>query len=135
MMQTEQQIRVRYDEVDKMGYLYHGNYARYFHVGRTELLRQLGISDNELEKQGIILPVLEMNIKYLKPVLYDETVLLKTFLKEVLGVRVKFSYQIYNQNNALVTEADMTLVFVNNQSRKPIRIPENIYDILKSKIT
>ena len=134
MNQIEHKIRVRYDEVDKMGYLYHGNYARYFHVGRTEFLRQLGISDKELEKQNIILPIIEMNIKYLKPVLYDELINLKIYLKEVSGVRIKFFYQIYNQNNTLSTEANMTLVFVNKHSRKPMRIPQNIYNILKSKI-
>ena len=134
MIQSEQKIRVRYDEVDKMGYLYHGNYAGYFHVGRTELLRKFGLSDIELEKQNIILPVIEMNTKYLKPVLYDEKITIKTYLIEFSGVRIKFSYQVFNQDNDLTTEAYMTLVFVNNHNRKPVRLPKNIYNIIHSKL-
>lgn len=134
MIRSEQKIRIRYDEVDKMGYLYHGNYAAYFHAGRTELLRKFGLSDIELEKQDIILPVIEMNTKYLKPILYDEIITIKTQLKEFSAVRIKFFYQVYNQDEKLATEADMTLVFVNNKSRRPIRISPDIQKMIKSKI-
>ncbi|MCF6241549.1 MAG: acyl-CoA thioesterase [Bacteroidales bacterium] len=134
MIKSECQIRVRYDEVDKMGYLYHGNYAKYFHIGRTELLRKIGFSDNELEKQNIILPVSEMNIKFIKPVFYDEVITVVSHLKEISGVRLRFFYQIFNQNNELVNQADMSVAFVDKISRKLIRIPQNIYDIIQSKI-
>ena len=132
MIVSEEKIRVRYDEVDKMGYLYHGNYAGYFHVGRTELLRKLGISDKQLESQNLILPVIEMNTKYLKPVLYDEIITLKTYLNELPKTRIKFYYEIFNEKGDLVNEANSSLVFVDNYKRKPMRIPQNILKKLES---
>ena len=128
MIVSEEKIRVRYDEVDKMGYLYHGNYAGYFHVGRTELLRKLGISDKELEFQNLILPVIEMNTKYLKPIQYDEIVTLKTYLNEIPKTRIRFYYEIFNEKGDLVNEANSSLVFVDNHTRKPMRVPQNILD-------
>ncbi|OQX97202.1 MAG: thioesterase [Bacteroidetes bacterium 4572_117] len=126
MIVSEEKIRVRYDEVDKMGYLYHGNYARYFHVGRTELLRKLGISDKQLESLNLILPVVEMNTKYLKPIQYDEIITLKTYLNEIPKIRIKFYYEIFNENGDLVNEANSSLVFVDNYTRKPMRVPKSI---------
>lgn len=131
MIKSEYQIRVRYDEVDKMGYLYHGNYAKYFHVGRTELLRKLGLNDAEMEKKNIILPVSEMNTKFIKPVYYDEIITIVSYLKEISGARLSFFYQIFNQNKELATQADMTIALVDNTTGKLIRIPQYIYDIIK----
>ncbi|MEN8122428.1 MAG: thioesterase family protein [Bacteroidota bacterium] len=132
MIVSEEKIRVRYDEVDKMGYLYHGNYAGYFHVGRTELLRKLGISDKELESQNLILPVIMMNVKYLKPVQYDETITLKTYLNELPKARIIFYYEIFNQKGDLVNEANTTLVFVDEVTRKPMRVPEYILNKIET---
>ena len=80
MITTDTSIRVRYDEVDKMGYVYHGNYAKYFHISRTELLRKLGICDKGLENHNILLPVIEMSVKYIKPIYYDDEIIIKTTL-------------------------------------------------------
>ncbi len=131
MIKSEYKIRVRYDEVDKMGYLYHGNYAKYFHVGRTELLRKLGLNDAEMEKKNIILPVSEMNTKFIKPVYYDEIITVVSYLKEISGARLSFFYQIFSQNKELATQADMTIALVDNTTGKLIRIPQYIYDIIK----
>jgi len=127
MIVSEEKIRVRYDEVDKMGYLYHGNYAGYFHVGRTELLRKLGLNDKELESQNLILPVIEMNTKFLKPVQYDEIITLKTYLNELPKTRIVFYYEIFNEKGDLVNEANSSLVFVHNDTRKPMRVPQSIF--------
>ena len=132
MIVSEEKIRVRYDEVDKMGYLYHGNYAGYFHVGRTELLRKFGLGDKQLESFNLILPVIEMNIKYLKPVLYDETITLKTYLNELPKTRIRFYYEIFNEKGDLVNEANSSLVFVDNHTRKPMRVPKNILNKIES---
>ena len=132
MIVSKEKIRVRYDEVDKMGYLYHGNYAGYFHIGRTELLRKFGLSDKQLEPFNLILPVIEMNIKYLKPVLYDEIVTLKTYLNEVSKIRVRFYYELFNEKGDLVNEASSSLVFVDNKTRKPMRVPKNILNKIES---
>ncbi|MFT5248034.1 MAG: acyl-CoA thioester hydrolase, partial [Gammaproteobacteria bacterium] len=71
MISVETKLRVRYGETDQMGYVYYGNYALYYEVGRVELLRDLGTSYKDLEEQGIMLPVMDLSVKYLKPAFYD----------------------------------------------------------------
>ena len=132
MLTSNQTIRVRYDEVDKMGYVYHGNYAKYFHMSRTSLLRKIGISDKKLESQNIIMPVIEINIKYLKPVFYDDQIRIKTYLKEVSGIKLKFQHLVFNQQNEIINKGNSLLVFVNSISRKPIKIPNPIVVKLQS---
>jgi acyl-CoA thioester hydrolase len=134
MITSENKIRVRYDEVDKMGYVYHGNYAKYYHISRTELLRKVGISDKELENYNIILPVIEMTIKYLKPVFYDDVITIKTMIKELPTSRMEFFHKVFNQNREIINVANSTLVFVNSNTRIPIRVPEIILNKLKSYI-
>ena len=134
MITSENKIRVRYDEVDKMGYVYHGNYAKYYHISRTELLREVGISDKELESHNVILPVIEMTVSYLKPVFYDDVITIKTTLKELPTSRMKLFHEVYNQNHEIINEASSTLVFVNFNTRKPMKVPEIILNKLKSYI-
>jgi len=128
MIISETIIQVRYDEVDKMGYVYHGNYARYFHIGRTDLLRKVGICDRELESQNIILPVIEMDIKYLKPVFYDDFITIRTKLLELSLTRIKFRHEVINENDEIINRAGSTMVFVDSNTRKPIRAPQLIRD-------
>jgi acyl-CoA thioester hydrolase len=78
MYSVKNQIRVRYAETDRMGYVYYGNYAQYFEVARVEMLRGLGISYKTLEDSGIMLPVLDFTIKYIKPAFYDDLLTIKT---------------------------------------------------------
>ena len=132
MITAENKIKIRYDEVDKMGYVYHGNYAKYYHISRTELLRKVGISDRELENYNIILPVIEMNVRYIKPVFYDDTITIKTSLKEEPKSRIKFYHEAFNQNNEKINEAEITLVFVDQNTRKPMRAPEIVLKKLES---
>ena len=82
----EIQLRVRYAETDKMGVVYHGNYAQYFEVARVEMLRSLGVSYSSMEDSGIMLPVVNLNIDFRKPALYDELLTIKTTLKDLPGV-------------------------------------------------
>jgi acyl-CoA thioester hydrolase len=126
MLSSTCKIKVRYDEVDKMEYVYHGNYASYYHIGRTELLRKLGISDRELENHNIILPVIEMNSKFIKPVFYDETITILTSLIEDPRSRMKFSHNIYDQNHDLVNEGFTSIAFVDKITRKPMRVPDTV---------
>ncbi|MCB2220754.1 MAG: acyl-CoA thioesterase [Bacteroidetes bacterium] len=132
MIQSEKKIRIRYDEVDKMGYVYHGNYAKYFHVSRTHLLRKLGICDKTLEKQHIIMPVIEMNIQYLKPVHYDDLIKIETTFKELTGIRLKFDHIVYNPGGEIINKAQSTLAFVNSNTHRAIRIPDKIFNKLKT---
>jgi acyl-CoA thioester hydrolase len=126
MLESVSLIKIRYDEVDKMGYVYHGNYAKYYHISRTDLLRKIDICDKTLEKINIILPVIEMNIRYLKPVFYDETIKIITTLTKAGPIRWQFSHKVFNPADELVNKATSTIVFVDIETRKPRRIPQEI---------
>jgi acyl-CoA thioester hydrolase len=131
MYSNSVQIRVRYAETDKMGFVYHGNYAQYFEVGRVEGLRSLGLSYKKMEEDGILLPVLEFQMKFIKPAFYDDLLNIKTTLKEVNGARVYFEYEIVNELNELISIASTTLVFVSSQNFKPCPAPEWFMEKLK----
>ena len=88
MFNTETKIRVRYAETDRMGYVYYGNYATYFEVARVESLRTMGMTYKEMEDQGIILPVLEYYIKFIKPAFYDDLLTIKTTIPTLPTARI-----------------------------------------------
>lgn len=127
-------IRVRYGETDQMSYVYHGNYAQYFEMGRTEWLRELGITYKNMEESGIMLPVISLNINFLKPAKYDDLLSLKTTLVKKPSARIEFDYEIRNEENELLTTANSTLVFVNMKTNRPMRIPDAILEKIKNLI-
>jgi len=122
MIQHTIQLRVRYSETDQMAYVYYGNYASYFEVARVEAFRHIGFSYKEMEESGILMPVLEYRTKYFKPAKYDDLLTINVFIKEKPGVRIKFDYEVYNEENTLLTIAETTLVFINNVG-KPVLPP------------
>lgn len=126
-------IKVRYDEVDRMGFVYHGNYAKYYHISRTELLRSLDINDKSLEERGIIMPVTEMSVRYIKPVFYDNLISVETTLDENTGLKLNFSHLVFNLDNEIINRAKSTLVFVNAITHRVIRIPDDILNKLLNK--
>jgi acyl-CoA thioester hydrolase len=130
MISNEIRIRVRYGETDRMGYMHHGAYALYFEEGRTELLRQLGSSYRQMEDDGILLPVREMRIEYSQPVLYDEEVIVKTFLAKLPSAKLEFDYEIWSLTGSIICKANTTLVFVNAQTRKPMRAPASFIELI-----
>jgi len=134
MITSENEIRIRYDEVDKMGYVYHGNYAKYYHISRTELLRKIGISDKALEGHNILLPVIEMNIKYIKPIFYDEVIIIKTSLYDIPSSRMIFRHEVRNHNNEVINRAESMVAFVDIITRKPMKAPLFIVNKIKSYI-
>ena len=123
MFTSETSLRVRYAETDRMGYVYYGNYAGYYEVGRVEALRSLGMSYREMEDSGIMLPVLSYNIKYFKPSFYDDLLTIKTTIPEIPNTRIKFLYKMYNTQGVLLNEGETTLVFVNIKTGKPCQAP------------
>lgn len=124
MFINEVQIRVRYAETDQMGFVYYGNYATYFEVGRVESLRKLGLSYKEMEESGIMLPVLDYQSKFIKPAKYDDLLTIRTIIKEKPSVRIKFEYEVLNENKDLLTQGQTTLVFVKADTKKPCLAPE-----------
>jgi len=125
------QIRVTYADTDQMGYVYYGNYARYYEIGRVEALRSLGFSYKEMEASGIMMPVYENNSRYLQPALYDDLLTVKVLVKNPPSVRMVFEYEIYNEAVTLLHTGVTTLVFLNRQTNKPCRAPGALLERLK----
>lgn len=130
MINNEIKVRVRYAETDKMGYVYYGNYATYFEIARVETLRSMGISYKEMEDAGIIMPVLELKTKYIKPAFYDDELTVKISIKEKPSVRIKFDYEIYNSKEELLNIAETTLVFVSIETGKPVTLTTYYQELL-----
>jgi len=128
MFSHKLQIRVRYGETDQMGYVYYGNYAQYFEMGRVEWLRSLGTSYKRMEDSGIMLPVLNLNIDYKKPAKYDDLLTLKTTLLKKPSVRIEFGFEIYNEGQELLTKGYTSLVFIDMKRNKPTKAPDYIME-------
>lgn len=125
-------VKVRYAETDQMGVVHHGNYADYLEIARLDWLDELGVSYKSMEKEGVMLPVYEMHFKYIKSALFDDTLKIVTKLRRIPSVKIEFDYEIYNQEDYLLTTASTVLVFMDVKTRKPIRCPEYIIERLKA---
>ena len=119
MFEHSTKIRVRYGETDQMGYMYYGNYAEFYEVGRVEMLRSLGLTYSGMEASGIMMPVLELKCKYLKPALYDEEITVKVIMDKMPGIKIHFRYELYNERSELINLGETLLVFVNMTSNRP----------------
>jgi len=122
---SETKIRVRYGETDQMGYAYYGIYAQYYEVGRVETMRVLGFSYKEVEDRGIMMPVLEYNIKYKKPAYYDDELTIVTRIIEMpTGVKVNFEYECFNQHGDLLNTGFVTLAIIDKTTNKLCKLPD-----------
>lgn len=126
MKDYEFTVRVRYAETDQMGVVYHGNYAQYFEMGRVEWLRNLGVSYKWMEENGVMLPVVSLQMNYKKPARYDDLLRVKTILKSQTSVKIEFDYEIYNEENQLLTTGYSMLVFVDMKSGRPMVPPSYV---------
>lgn len=135
MISSTFSLRVRYGETDQMGIVYHGNYASYCEVARIEFFREKGLPYKELEENGYMLPVVELNLKFRKSAYYDDILNIETTLLEIPeGAKLKFDYKIYNQNEELLLSGYSMLAFVDKLSRKPVRCPDYMIKKLKDLI-
>ncbi|WP_353170754.1 thioesterase family protein [Flavobacterium sp.] len=128
MREYEFTVRVRYAETDQMGVVYHGNYAQYFEMGRVEWLRNLGVSYKWMEENGVMLPVVSLEMNFKKPARYDDVLRVKTILKSQTSVKIEFDYEIYNEQNQLLTTGYSMLVFVDMKTGRPIVPPKYVSD-------
>ncbi len=124
MFTHETTLRTRYAETDQMGYVYYGNYASYYEVARTEMLRSTGISYKELEEMGVMLPVTDLTCKYMQPARYDDLITIKTYIRERPNVRIKFEYEVFNENGVLLNTGSTQLVFVDMKKKRPCKAPQ-----------
>lgn len=131
MILDEISTRVRYAETDQMGVVHHANYALYLEMGRTEWLRKLGISYKEMEAEGVMLPVISMNLNFKKSAYYDELIKVKTKLKKRPLVKIEFDYQIENQQGEILATASTVLAFIDMKTKRPVKCPDYILDKLQ----
>ncbi len=130
MKENEIFIRIRYGETDQMGVVHHGNYALYLEMGRTEWLRTFGISYSQMEREGVMLPVISMALNYKKSAYYDDVVKVKTQLKKTPSVKIEFEYEITNEAGEILVQANTVLAFINMKTRRPMKCPDYILDKL-----
>jgi acyl-CoA thioester hydrolase len=124
MLYHETQVRVRYAETDQMGFVYYGNYATYYEVGRVELIRSLGLSYKKMEESGVMLPVLENWSKFIKPAKYDDLLTIKVTVKEKPTARIRFDVEIFNEEGVLLNVGYTSLVFLDSKTLRPCSAPE-----------
>ena len=128
----ETQARVRYGETDQMGYLYYGNYAQYFEVGRVETIRSLGLTYKDMEeKDGIWLPVVSMQIRFVRPAYYDELLTIRSEIRKMPNTHITFHSELFNEKNKLVCAGSVRLCFFHGKNKRVIPAPDYLLDRLK----
>lgn len=128
---SEFEFRIRYGETDQMGIVYHGNYAQYFEIGRTEWLRELGITYKQMEESGIMLPVISLNVNFKKSARYDDLVKVITSLAKIPTASIEFDYKLINSQNEILATGNTVLAFIDMSRNRPTRCPQYILDKLR----
>ncbi len=122
---TETQIRIHYALTDQMGVVYHGHYAQFYEIGRGEAIRNLGYTYKDIEALGIIMPVVDVHSRFLRPAKYDDLITVKTTLKELpLHHKIVFHSEIFNEDGQLLNIGDVTLYFMEALEMKRCEMPE-----------
>lgn len=124
--------RVRYGETDQMGFMYYGNYCLYYEIARAEMIRDFGYTYKELEQDGIHMPIVKVNSKYLRPAKYDNLLRIETVIKSLDQLPfVTFLHEFFNEENELLHKGEVTLVFVDPKTAKRCMPNEKMMAILK----
>ncbi len=132
MLKRTTTARVRYGEVDQMGFMYYGNYALYFEMGRADMIREAGYTYAQMEKEGVVMPVVRMQCKYLGPALYDELITIETRLEsfEPASSFITFHHHLYNEKGRLIHKGEVTLTFYDPKTQKRVPMPQVLIDFL-----
>ncbi|WP_420317635.1 acyl-CoA thioesterase [Ekhidna sp.] len=130
MYTHEIQLRVRYADTDKMGFAYYGNYPRYYEIARVESFRSLGYPYKEMEESGVGMPVLDMSVKYLAPARYDDLLTIKLIIPEMPRARMRFLYEISNEEGKLINTGETILAFMNLETGRPVKMPDRMQKML-----
>ena len=131
MFTTETQIRIHYALTDQMGVVYHGHYAQFYEIGRGEALRQIGYSYKDIEAMGIIMPVVDIHSRFLRPAKYEDLITVKTTLRELpVHHKIVFHSEIYNEEGELLNIGDVTLYFMQVKGMKRCEMPVELKEKL-----
>jgi acyl-CoA thioester hydrolase len=135
MFTFDYEYRVRYADVDQMGYMYYGNYARLYEIGRVEALRDLGLSYKKMEESGVMMPVYDNYSRFIQPTKYDELLTIRVMVEEIPKTRFKFKYEILNEEYKKVHTGETTLVFIHMETNRLTTCPEAITRLLQPFLT
>jgi acyl-CoA thioester hydrolase len=125
-------LRIHYALTDQMGVVYHGNYAQFYEIGRTEALRSLGLTYKSIEEMGVIMPVIDMHMKFVRPAVYDDLIRIDITVKELpLHHKIIFHGEIFNEKNQLLNVGEVTLYFMDAKTMKRVNMPEEIVEKMR----
>lgn len=128
------QVRVRYKDTDQMGIMHHSNYVVLYEQARTEWLRAMGLTYAEIERRGVMSPIIEVHSRYHYPAFYDEVLTVKVSIDEMPTARLIVASEVYNEAGKLINTGSVTLGFMNSATRRPCRVPEWFTEALEEYI-
>ncbi|TCK92749.1 acyl-CoA thioester hydrolase [Natranaerovirga hydrolytica] len=121
-MVSKSKIKVRYAETDQMGVVHHSNYAVWYELARTDYIETLGITYKAMEEVGLLVPIINLQSKYIKPAFYDNTLIIETRIKKLLKVKIEFEYKIYREGEEQPINTATTVHAFVNKALKPINL-------------
>lgn len=134
MKSFETEIRVEYHHTDQMGIVHHSNYVKFFEVARTEWLRAAGLTYAEMERRGVMMPIVDVHIKYRMPAYYDELIRVKAIVEQMPMARMTFNYEIHGEDGREIASGSTTLGFIDSVTRRPQRAPQWLMEVLEREL-
>lgn len=131
MISFETKIRVEYHHTDQMGIVHHSNYVKFFEVARTEWLRANGLTYAEMERRGVMMPIVDVAVKYRNPAVYDELISVTAFVDAMPMARMTFRYEVRGEDGREIASGSTTLGFIDSQTRRPMRAPQWLLEVIK----
>jgi len=123
-------LRPCYADTDQMGFVHHSSYVRFYENSRWEAFRKMGLPYKQVEEQGILMPVIDMSLKFMKPAFYDDKLTIEVDIRQIGKTRLKFNYETYRSDAELISTASTTLAFIKKKNNKPCGIPDFVQKIL-----
>ena len=134
MKSFDTHIRVEYHHTDQMGIVHHSNYVKFFEFARTEWLRAVGLTYAEMERRGVMMPIVEVQVKYRQPAYYDELIRVRAIVEEMPMARMTFKYEIYGEDDRPIATGLTTLGFIDSVTRRPQRVPSWLSEVLVKEL-
>ena len=134
LIEYSTQIRVRYKDTDQMGIMHHSNYIVLYEQARTEWLREMGLTYAEIERRGVMSPIIEVHSRYHYPAFYDEVLTVKVKMEQMPTARLVVDAEVYNPDGKLINTGSVTLGFMHSATRRPCRVPEWFMQTLEEYI-
>ena len=131
MISFETKIRVEYHHTDQMGIVHHSNYVKFFEVARTEWLRANGLTYAEMARRGVMMPIVDVAVKYRNPAVYDELISVTAFVDAMPMARMTFRYEVRGEDGREIASGSTTLGFIDSQTRRPMRAPQWLLEVIK----